>query len=433
MCFTVNASPVCAHCDSVSGGQYFGKVCLNTNVQCAVERLCSETVCAAKGWSCPAIGNILGSSFPSVQSKLKSRSDSPRALNSFETAALSCTFGDVRLGDIRVYYNTKFLNDLRFGSNEFSVGFKVEAQTFYNNIFMGPQYPTRSSDLYKNLGTIAHELQHVRQYHYLGGLTQFGKAYMEDMCDAGFSYDDNPFEMAAYKVENNFKSCYTGGRVACLSPGRRYLGMTWNSHLNLYASYLVDTCDDASTWEIAPPRCPGGIRHVHTGYYLGHTTRDGYGYWTLKTGCVDWKGGRFPDGRGGVWIANVGNGRCLNLSPSNPNFIWSGDSSMCLGWYGVVATTPRGTSHSSNRLSLAGSSSGGGRQFNWCSHGACKDVASGSASAQWSSFAKGNGGGSTGSGSSGGSKGSGSSTHPALAATLLVVLATLLVVCSATA
>lgn len=347
------------------------EVCYSTSVQCNIANLCEQTICKVVGWSCSAIAEVVGSTFATIRDELKSRNDSPVPLSTWQKQALKCHFPSLNLDAVKIYYGSSFLNDFYFGDKNYRVGFAVDAQTFMYDIFIRNVRQTTLDGMRKELKTIAHELHHTRQYIDRGSVNNFGYSYINAMCNVGWSYDYNPFEIAADQIESDFGSCSTNeGEYFCLRDyGGNYLSAEWSDQLNRYIFRPSLYCDSSSTFRFVGTNC---IAHgTYNGAYLGRRSDNDL---TLITQCDYWD--IVENNAGQSCLRDTSSATMITYRTSDNRYIMSKTS--CNGWIKNSAThKPTTQSKGTQSYGLVGDTNTD-NSWNWCSLTNCANGNSGS-------------------------------------------------------
>jgi hypothetical protein len=139
-------------------------------------------------------------------------------LNATQKGYLRPLFGDL-VDRVTVVYQAQLLDRWSQGGKETHIGgVDSSAQTYCDRIYIRASYRPRDTD---RLVLLAHELTHAQQCHQAGGIEKFGERYFEGYYHSGQSYQDNPLEKAARKMEEKFTRQLCG-RLDCPPRSGRY-------------------------------------------------------------------------------------------------------------------------------------------------------------------------------------------------------------------
>jgi Domain of unknown function (DUF4157) len=118
-----------------------------------------------------------------------------------------------------VVYHAKLLDRWSQGGKETHIGgVDSSAQTYCDRIYIRARYKPHDTDM---LVLLAHELTHFQQCTRLGGISKFGESYFQGYYQGGQTYQDNPLEQSARKMERNFTH-HLCTRIGCPPTSGRY-------------------------------------------------------------------------------------------------------------------------------------------------------------------------------------------------------------------
>ncbi len=127
-------------------------------------------------------------------------------------------FGDL-VDRVTVVYRAQLLDRWSQGGKETHIGgVDSSAQTYCDRIYIRSAYQPHDTD---RLVLLAHELTHAQQCDRAGGIGQFGELYFNGYYQGGQTYQNNPLEQAARKMEENFTRQLCN-RLACPPRGGKY-------------------------------------------------------------------------------------------------------------------------------------------------------------------------------------------------------------------
>jgi Domain of unknown function (DUF4157) len=103
---------------------------------------------------------------------------------------------------VTVVYKAQLLDRWSQGDKETHVGgVDSSAQTYCDRIYIRAAYRPQDTD---RLVLLAHELTHAQQCQQAGGISQFGERYFNGYYQGGQTYQDNPLEKSARRMEEKF-------------------------------------------------------------------------------------------------------------------------------------------------------------------------------------------------------------------------------------
>lgn len=139
-------------------------------------------------------------------------------LDATQKGYLRPVFGDL-VDRVTVVYGAQLLDRWSQGGKETHIGgVDSSAQTYCDRIYIRAKYQPHDTD---RLVLLAHELTHSQQCERAGGISQFGDLYFSGYYHGGQTYQDNPLEQAARKMEKNFTRQLCN-RLACPPRAGRY-------------------------------------------------------------------------------------------------------------------------------------------------------------------------------------------------------------------
>jgi Domain of unknown function (DUF4157) len=123
------------------------------------------------------------------------------ALDEAQKGYLRPLFGNL-VDRVTVVYQAKLLDRWSQGGKETHIGgVDSSAQTYCDRIYIRARYKPHDTD---RLVLLAHELTHAQQCDRAGGISKFGERYFQGYYHSGQSYQDNPLEQSARKMEQKF-------------------------------------------------------------------------------------------------------------------------------------------------------------------------------------------------------------------------------------
>lgn len=103
---------------------------------------------------------------------------------------------------VSIVYQAKLLDRWSQGGKETHIGgVDSSAQTYCDRIYIRAKYKAGDTD---RLVLLAHELTHAQQCDRSGGISKFGERYFQGYFQGGKTYQNNPLEKSARKMEERF-------------------------------------------------------------------------------------------------------------------------------------------------------------------------------------------------------------------------------------
>lgn len=129
-------------------------------------------------------------------------------------------FGDL-VDRVTVIYQAQLLDRWSQGGKETHIGgVDSSAQTYCDRIYIRAPYLARDTD---RLVLLAHELTHSQQCEQAGGMGKFGELYFQGYYQSGQSYQNNPLEKSARRMEEKFTHQLCNSIGCPPSRGRYYV------------------------------------------------------------------------------------------------------------------------------------------------------------------------------------------------------------------
>jgi Domain of unknown function (DUF4157) len=120
---------------------------------------------------------------------------------------------------VTIVYQAKLLDRWSQGSKETHIGgVDSSAQTYCDRIYVRAKYKRGDTD---RLVLLAHELTHAQQCDRAGGISKFGERYFQGYFQGGKTYQNNPMEKSARKMEERF-TYQLCDRISCPPRTGRY-------------------------------------------------------------------------------------------------------------------------------------------------------------------------------------------------------------------
>lgn len=120
---------------------------------------------------------------------------------------------------VTIVYQAKLLDRWSQGGKETHIGgVDSSAQTYCDRIYIRAKSKSGDTD---RLVLLAHELTHAQQCDRAGGISQFGARYFQGYFQGGKTYQNNPLEKSARRMEEKF-TYQLCDRLSCPPRSRRY-------------------------------------------------------------------------------------------------------------------------------------------------------------------------------------------------------------------
>ncbi|MBC7532248.1 MAG: RICIN domain-containing protein [Oligoflexus sp.] len=146
--------------------------------------------------ACDSFAATAGQSYVAAAATQAGRYPYSKILNRVMKEKLRPRFGNL-VDTVAIHFRATPLDKFSFFGKTYSSG--SLAQTFGSDIYINLNEYQTTTDL------IAHEMTHTQQWVADSrNLLAFGVDYMRKWCKAGFSYEENPLEKAAFAVETEY-------------------------------------------------------------------------------------------------------------------------------------------------------------------------------------------------------------------------------------
>ena len=120
---------------------------------------------------------------------------------------------------VTIVYQAQLLDRWSQGGQETHIGgVDSSAQTYCDRIYIRAPYKSSDTD---RLVLLAHELTHAQQCDRAGSISKFGKRYFQGYFQGGKTYQNNPLEQAARRMEERFTHQLCD-RLSCPPRSGRY-------------------------------------------------------------------------------------------------------------------------------------------------------------------------------------------------------------------
>jgi Domain of unknown function (DUF4157) len=146
------------------------------------------------------------------------RNSSGVSLDLAQKGYLRPLFGNL-VDRVKIVYQAKLLDRWSQGGKETHIGgVDSSAQTYCDRIYIRAKYKAGDTD---RLVLLAHELTHAQQCDQAGGISQFGERYFQGYFQGGKTYQNNPLEKSARRMEEKF-TYQLCDRLSCPPRSGRY-------------------------------------------------------------------------------------------------------------------------------------------------------------------------------------------------------------------
>jgi Domain of unknown function (DUF4157) len=120
---------------------------------------------------------------------------------------------------VSIVYQAKLLDRWSQGGTATHIGgVDSSAQTYCDRVYIRAKYKRGDTD---RLVLLAHELTHAQQCDRAGGISKFGERYFQGYFQGGKTYQNNPLEKSARKMEERFTRQLCD-RIGCPPRTGRY-------------------------------------------------------------------------------------------------------------------------------------------------------------------------------------------------------------------